>query len=205
MSREDSTVAIDNVDLIEAPETEIEPFRPGYPLVRVTRRVTLPFGLALRSAHRPARRLRTGGAISPANGPYPGLPLLESGVEPSHRSPRTVHRNPLLPWSHGPAPESFPILTVRGPAPLDVPEDILEPYLRAWALELASWGYPALAPPLARHGTPASLRFGPPLHRLLAQSAGLVRCRRRGERLLVLDPHHPMRRGRSILSRRRTR
>jgi len=146
ISREDSTVAIDQVELFEAPETEIKPFRPGYPLVPVTRRVTLPFGLAFDpptdqlAGYEPLERFRKQTGHTPA---YLAWNLSWDPVTAPQQRFAEI-RPHLEPWARS---GIIPILTVQGPAPLDVPEDVLETYLRAWGQELASWGYPVLLRP----------------------------------------------------------
>jgi hypothetical protein len=146
LSREDSTVAIDNVELIEAPNVVIKPFRPGYPFVRVTRRVSLPVGLAFAppteqvAGYEPLEQLRQHTGQTPA---YLAWNATWDPAGAPHERFAAI-RPHLEAWVRSGV---VPILTIRGAAPLNVPEDLVEPFLRSWAREIGDWGYPLLLRP----------------------------------------------------------
>jgi hypothetical protein len=146
LSREESTVAIDNVEVTEAPEVTMHPFRRGYPLSPILDHKRLPFGLDFGSKEKQLAGYDAVNRFHRITGQTTALLAWHFDWDPASAASGGFSevRQDVEPWVQCGV---LPILTAHGEPPLDLPDGALEPYFRGWGRELADWGYPVILRP----------------------------------------------------------
>jgi hypothetical protein len=151
-SREETTVAVDTVTLVEDDSVPVVPFRAKYRLVEEKQRPSVALGWnvegsASGTGYDLLERLRAttgqGAAWLPWNLAWD---LVRNPVFPME-----AFRAEAEPWARS---GTVPVLTLRGAAPLELPPDEIEDSFRGLARALRDWGFPVVLrpwPEMERH------------------------------------------------------